>query len=155
MLKYVNTGIVFQEIPDEVTLAINISNCPCHCPGCHSRYLWVDVGLPLTTDAIDDFVAKYGTNLTCLAFMGGDNDPRGVDRLAAYIHEEYPELRVAWYSGRTIISALINKDNFDYIKIGPFIKHLGPLKKPTTNQRLYRRTDEGDFEDITSRFWKK
>ena len=57
MLKYVNTGIVFQEIPDEVTLAINISNCPCHCPGCHSHYLWEDVGLPLTTDAIDDFVA--------------------------------------------------------------------------------------------------
>ena len=26
MLKYVNTGVVFQEIPDEVTLAINISN---------------------------------------------------------------------------------------------------------------------------------
>ena len=25
MLKYVNTGIVFQEIPDEVTLAINIT----------------------------------------------------------------------------------------------------------------------------------
>lgn len=31
MLKYVNTGIVFQEIPDETTLAINISNCPCAC----------------------------------------------------------------------------------------------------------------------------
>ena len=155
MLKYVNTGIVFQEIPDEVTLAINISNCPCHCPGCHSHYLWEDVGLPLTTEAIDDFVGKYGTNLTCISFMGGDSDPRGVDHLAAYIREEYPEMRVAWYSGRTVISAQVNKDNFDYIKIGPFIKHLGPLKNPTTNQRLYRRTDEGDFEDITSRFWKK
>ena len=87
MLKYVNTGIVFQEIPDEVTLAINISNCPCHCPGCHSHYLWEDVGLPLTTEALDDFVAKNGSNLTCIAFMGGDNDPRGVDHLAAYIHE--------------------------------------------------------------------
>ena len=113
------------------------------------------MGLPLTTEAIDDFVGKYGTNLTCISFMGGDSDPRGVDHLAAYIREEYPEMRVAWYSGRTVISAQINKDNFDYIKIGPFIKHLGPLKNPTTNQRLYRRTDEGDFEDITSRFWKK
>ena len=44
MLKYVNTGVVFQEIPDEVTLAINISNCPCRCPGCHSHYLWEDIG---------------------------------------------------------------------------------------------------------------
>jgi anaerobic ribonucleoside-triphosphate reductase activating protein len=113
------------------------------------------VGLPLTTTAIDDFVVKYGTNLTCIAFMGGDNDPRGVDHLAEYIHEEYPQLSVAWYSGRTVISALINKQNFDYIKIGPYIKHLGPLKNPKTNQRLYRRTEEGDFEDITSRFWKK
>ena len=55
MLKYVNSSVVFQEIPDEVTLAINISNCPCHCPGCHSKYLWEDIGLPLTTGAIDDF----------------------------------------------------------------------------------------------------
>ena len=44
MLKYVNTGVVFQEIPDEVTLAVNLSGCPCRCPGCHSRYLWQDVG---------------------------------------------------------------------------------------------------------------
>ena len=155
MLKYVNTGIVFQEIPNEVTLAINISNCPCHCPGCHSRYLWEDIGLPLNTDAIDAFVEQYGTDITCISFMGGDADPKGVDLLAQYIHEEHPQFKVAWYSGKTVISAAINKQDFDYIKIGPFIKHLGPLKKPTTNQRLYRQNAQGEFEDITSRFWKK
>ena len=57
--------------------------------------------------------------------------------------------------GKTVISSAINKQDFDYIKIGPFIKHLGPLKNSTTNQRLYRRNDNGEFEDITSRFWKK
>jgi len=155
MLKYVNTGIVFQEIPDEVTLAINISNCPCHCPGCHSRYLWEDIGLPLNTDAIDAFVEQYGTDITCISFMGGDADPKGVNLLAQYIHEEHSQFKVAWYSGKTVISAAINKQDFDYIKIGPFIKHLGPLKKPTTNQRLYRQNAQGEFEDITSRFWKK
>ena len=155
MLKYVNTGIVFQEIPDEVTLAINISNCPCHCPGCHSRYLWEDVGLPLNTEAIDDFVEEYGDDITCLAFMGGDSDPKGVNILAQYIHEEYPQFKVAWYSGKTVISAAVNRADFDYIKIGPFIRHLGPLKSPTTNQRLYRQNDQGEFEDITHRFWKK
>jgi len=155
MLKYVNTGIVFQEIPNEVTLAINISNCPCHCPGCHSRYLWEDIGLPLNTDAIDAFVEQYGADITCISFMGGDADPKGVDLLAQYIHEEHPQFKVAWYSGKTVISAAINKQDFDYIKIGPFIKHLGPLKKPTTNQRLYRQNAQGEFEDITSRFWKK
>ena len=155
MLKYVNSDVVFQEIPDEVTLAINISTCPCRCPGCHSRYLWEDVGLPLNTEAIDDFVEEYGDDITCLAFMGGDSDPKGVNILAQYIHEEYPQFKVAWYSGKTVISAAVNRADFDYIKIGPFIRHLGPLKSPTTNQRLYRQNDQGEFEDITHRFWKK
>ena len=155
MLKYVNTGVVFQEIPDEVTLAINISNCPCHCPGCHSHYLWEDIGLPLDTSAIDDFVGQYGTDITCIAFMGGDNDPRGVNLLAQYIHETYPLFHVAWYSGKTVISSLVSKCDFDYIKIGPFIRHLGPLKEKTTNQRLYRVGKGGELEDMTYRFWKK
>ena len=155
MLKYVNTDIVFPEIPDEVTLAINISNCPCHCPGCHSHYLWEDIGLPLNTEAIDHFVEEYGTDITCISFMGGDSDPKSVNMLAQYIHEEHPQFKVAWYSGKTVISAAINKKDFDYIKIGPFIRHLGPLKNPKTNQRLYRISDTGDMEDITSRFWRK
>ena len=153
MLKYVNTGIVFQEIPDEVTLAINISNCPCRCPGCHSHYLWEDTGLPLTTEAIDSLVEKEGDDITCVAFMGGDADPVGVNMLAQYIHEEYPMLKVAWYSGRLRIPSVVNKTDFDYIKVGPYIKHLGPLKSPTTNQRMYRQTEDGMFEDITSRFF--
>ena len=155
MLKYVNTDIVFQEIPDEVTLAVNISNCPCHCPGCHSHYLWEDIGLPLTTNALDDFVIEYGNDITCIAFMGGDGDPKGINQLAQYIHEEHPEFKVAWYSGRLRIPSFVCKTDFDYIKVGPFIRHLGPLNKPTTNQRMFRKNDDDTFEDITERFWKK
>ena len=155
MLKYVNTDVVFQEIPDEVTLAINISNCPCRCPGCHSHYLWEDIGLPLNTAAIDDFVSQMGHDITCISFMGGDADPKGVNLLAQYIHEEYPQLRVAGYTGRIRIPSIVNKADFDYIKVGPYIRHLGPLNQETTNQRMYRQTDNGEFEDITYRFWKK
>lgn len=155
MLRFVNTGIVFQEIPDEVTLAINISNCPCRCPGCHSKYLWEDSGTPLDADAVDKLVAQHGHDITCLAFMGGDNEPQSVNQLAQYIHGEYPQYSVAWYSGRLRIPPSVNKADFDYIKIGPYIRHLGPLNKPTTNQRLYKRQPDGTFEDITSRFWKK
>jgi anaerobic ribonucleoside-triphosphate reductase activating protein len=154
-LKYVNTGIVFQEIPDEVTLAVNISGCPCRCPGCHSKYLWEDVGIPLYADAIDAFVEKYGNDITCIAFIGGDGDPVGVNMLAQYIHENHPLYHVAWYSGRLRIPAKICKTDFDYIKIGPYIKHLGPLNSPTTNQRIYRQSYDGTFEDITSRFWTR
>ena len=52
MLKYVNHDIVFQEFPDEVTLAVNLSRCPCACPGCHSTYLWGDNGEELTEERI-------------------------------------------------------------------------------------------------------
>ena len=109
----------------------------------------------MTTDAIDAFVEEYGEDITCLSFMGGDNDPKGVNILARYIHEEHPYFKVAWYSGKTVISSAINKVDFDYIKIGPYIKHLGPLKSPTTNQHLYRVGADGALEDITSRFWRK
>ena len=144
MLKYVNTGVVFQEIPDEVTLAVNISNCPCHCPGCHSHYLWEDIGLPLDTDAIDAFVTKYGKDITCLAFMGGDGAPTEVNQLAQYIHEAYPQYKVGWYSGRLRIPSVVRKSDF-----------LGPLGKPTTNQRMYKQNNAGTFDDITERFWRK
>ena len=155
MLKYVNTGVVFQEIPDETTLAINISGCPCRCPGCHSQFLWGDVGEPLTSSVLDDFVVEYGADITCIAFMGGDADPAEVNRLARYVHEHYPRLRVAWYSGRLRVPSSVRKQDFDYIKVGPYLRHLGPLKQRTTNQRLYRQTADGTFEDITSRFRRK
>lgn len=155
MLKYVNTGVVFQEIPDEVTLAINISNCPCHCPGCHSQYLAEDIGDPLDEAAIDRFVAQYSPDITCIAFMGGDAEPENLSQLALYIKEKYPRLKVAWYSGRLRITSTVDKTRYNYIKVGPYIRHLGPLSKPTTNQRLYRILSDGTMEDITARFWKK
>lgn len=156
MLKYVNTGIVFQEIPDEVTLSINISNCPCHCPGCHSQYLWEDIGKPLTPMAIDSMVKEYGNDITCISFMGGDADPNYVNTLARYIHREHKSLKVAWYSGRQRIPSSVRKADFDYIKVGPYIEHLGCLKERTTNQRMYKKAvGSEDFTDITPRFWKK
>lgn len=155
MLKYINCGIVFQEIPDEVTLSINISNCPCHCPGCHSNYLWQDTGTPLDENTIDNFVKVYGKDITCICLMGGDADPKRVNQLAEYVNAKYPHIRTGWYSGRSRLSKEIEKSNFDYIKIGPYLKHLGGLKESTTNQRLYKKVDNSNFVDITSRFWKK
>jgi len=155
VLKYENTGIVFQEIPDEVTLSINISNCPCHCPGCHSSYLWNDIGTPLTPNVLEGFVKEYGSDITCICFMGGDAEPKTVVELARYLHEAHPRYKVAWYSGGQRVPSYIKKDEFDYLKIGPYIQHLGGLNEKTTNQRLYKRLDSGLFEDITHRFWKQ
>lgn len=155
MLKYVNCGIVFQEIPEEVTLSINISNCPCRCPGCHSSYLWEDTGEPLDKTAIDRLVDEYGQSITCICLMGGDADTNSVDSLAAYIKKTYPSLHTGWYSGRANIPGNIDRTHFDYIKTGPYLRHLGGLKDRNTNQRLYRINGDGTMEDMTHLFWKE
>ena len=154
MLKYVNTGVVLQEIPDEVTLAINIANCPCHCPGCHSKYLWEDIGEPLTPEVLDALIQQYGDDITCVAFMGGDAEPEYVNVLARHMKSAHPAFHVAWYSGRQRIPRTVNRSDFDYIKLGPYIAHLGTLRDKTTNQRLYKRVSGDEFADITSKFWK-
>ncbi len=102
MLKIASFDIVFQEIPGEVTLALNLSNCPCHCPGCHSKHLWEDIGEELNEELLDGFIARYGSMITCVCFMGGDQAPEEVIRWAEYIKGLSGEagLKVAWYSGR-------------------------------------------------------
>ena len=154
MLRYINTDIVFQEFPDEVTLAINISGCPCRCPGCHSQFLWADRGEELTAEALSALIRETEATITCVGFMGGDADPAAVDILAKYVQDHHHDLKTGWYTGRTAISPLIDQQHFDYIKVGPYLRHLGALDSPRTNQRMYRRCTDGSFEDITSRFWK-
>ena len=148
MLKVASFDIVFQEIPGEVTLALNLSNCPCHCPGCHSQHLAEDIGEVVTEELIDGLLARYGAMITCVAFMGGDADPEEVARWANYVRP----LKTAWYSGRMMMPQ--DEKAFDYVKLGPYIEALGGLKSPTTNQRMYKREGD-DWKDITSSFWKK
>lgn len=136
MLKYVDTKVVFQEVPDEVTLAINISNCPCHCEGCHSPYLAEDIGTELTIEELTTLGTET-EGITCICFMGGDSDPKRINKLAKWVTEEL-DLKVAWYSGRQYIPDEIDIKNFHYIKIGPYIPKLGGLDKETTNQIMYR-----------------
>ena len=153
MLRYTNTDIVFQEIPDEVTLAINISGCPCRCPGCHSPQLWGDVGAELDTRALTALVAPYAGGITAVAFMGGDADPGRINRLAMSLRRYFPKLKTAWWSGRARLAPQIDLANFNYIKLGPYLAHLGPLRSPSTNQRLYRVVS-GALHDITHCYHK-
>lgn len=171
MLKYVNTEITFLEVPDEITLCINISNCPCHCKGCHSSYLAEDIGNPLIEypkGYSDDFIIyideliEKSPGISCVSIMGGDSDPTLVNVLASYLKDFYPDLKVAWYSGRQELSKYINLKYFDFIKLGPYIEEYGPLNSKTTNQRMYKAVTDNyedgtsgyELIDITNKFWK-
>lgn len=151
MLKFVDYQVVFKEIPDEITLAINISNCPCHCEGCHSSYLAQDIGKELTNEELRNII-ENNNGISCIAFMGGDSSPLEITKLMQYIKCHF-NLKTAWYSGREKIDIdiLNNLQNFDFIKIGPYKQEFGPLNNPNTNQKFYQ-VKNNQLIDITYKF---
>lgn len=153
-MKYVDVKVVFREVPDEITLAINISGCPVKCPGCHSSYLTQDIGTVLDSEALSNLIIN-NPGISCVSFMGGDADPSYVRELALWVKSNYPKLKTSWYSGRDLARAEKVLDALDFVKVGPFIDEFGPLDWETTNQRFYaiRHTSEGPvLEDLTHRF---
>lgn len=146
MVKYVDSKVVFEEIPDCVTLAVTISNCPFHCKGCHSDYLREDIGEVLDNRTIDELLKK-NNGVNCFLFLGDSRNTSEINECAKYIKENHPNIKTAVYSGYdTIIDEY--KKYFDYVKTGKYIKELGPISSKTTNQRLYKRNGER-FIDIT------
>lgn len=157
MLKYYNYDIVFQEYPDEVTLAINLTMCPNRCVGCHSAYLREDIGEELTYERLTALIDSYDGTITCVGIQGGDNDPEAVLAAGRYIKQHYEgRLRTGWYSGRTWLpDAATLAASLDYVKTGPYSAKFGPLSSPTTNQRFCRVEADGTLTDMTQRFKKK
>lgn len=154
MLRFIESAVVFSEIPDEISLDINITGCPYRCPGCHSAYLQQDIGDELTTEEIDKLI-EGNAGISCVLFSGGDKEPETIRKFAEHVHDKYPRLKTAMYSGATKAwKVLWDSKVLDYYKIGPWIKDKGPLDSPTTNQRLYKLID-GGYVDITHRFIEK
>lgn len=150
MIKFVPslTDIVLEEIPDRVSLAVEISNCRGNCIGCHSPFLKKDLGDELTAEAVEKLLkTNFGVN--CFLFLGEGNDPEALKAIAYYLRSSHPELELALYSGRESVEDELF-EIFDFVKVGPYIKEFGPLNEKTTNQRLYYHR-----ADITSSFWRK
>lgn len=152
MLKFLNTMVVFEEIPDKISLAVNMTNCQNKCVGCHSPQLRKDIGKELTEEVVDELI-KENEGINCFLFMGEGNDKDSLIKMARYIKEKYVSLSLAIYSGRDNVEDDFY-ELFDYVKIGPYIAKFGPLNKDTTNQRLLK-IEDGARKDITSMFWKK
>ena len=161
-LKFTDYMVTFREVPNEISLYVNISNCPIHCPSCHSKELWGDVGEELTDGKI---LSLIGKNDGCTAFVigGGDANPSEVNHVAEFIKEN-SNLLVAWYSGREKVPNEIKLENFDFIKLGPYKKEFGGLSSPKTNQKFFQviktiQFNETDavfiLKNITEKFWKE
>lgn len=166
MLKYVDTLVTFSEIPDEISLCINISGCPIHCPECHSKYLWDNIGEDLNNESLLSLI-NNNEGITCVCLMGGDGDVKSIVNLIKFIKTDdritskYPNLKTAWYSGNDYICREVsaNLGYFDYIKIGSYNSVDGPLNNPKTNQSMMMVTSDENHKvieckDITYKFWK-
>lgn len=160
MLKYVDTLIGLREFPKEIALCINISGCKQGCKNCHSSYLADDIGIELTKEELERLI-NANSGITCVGFMGGDQDSAYIDELARFVKLRFFGVKTGWYSGKQELSKEINLYNWDYIKLGPYIEERGPLTSPTTNQRFYEYsifysnyTIGPGWRDETSQFWK-
>ncbi len=137
-IKYLRSNIVFQEIPGEISLSFEITNCPYCCHNCHSPELQEDIGIELTVDVLRYYIEKNKINnkmlISCVLFMGGDQHPELLDLIK--VVKEY-NLKTALYTGSDDVDIIL-KNQLDYLKTGPYIKEFGDLRSKNTNQRLYK-----------------
>ncbi|MFV3409003.1 anaerobic ribonucleoside-triphosphate reductase activating protein [Bdellovibrio bacteriovorus] len=124
--------IVFQEVPDHVSLAFYVCGCPLKCPGCHSPELWTEKnGTPLTTELLQQLITRYRGRITCVLFLGGEWHEAELCQFLEICHHNH--LRTALYTGLNEVSARL-LENLDYLKTGPWVRALGGLDSPATNQ---------------------
>ena len=148
MLRYLWTKEVFQEVPNEMSLAVAISGCRIHCKGCHSRELWEDKGEVLDVETLCGLLNQH-QGITCVCLFGGEHNIDALTELFLYAHKR---IKTAWYSG---LDRLPKEHQgilqyLDFYKEGHFDLELGGLDSPITNQRLYRITHpEEKLWDIT------
>ena len=143
-LKYLGYAIVFQEVPNETTLAFNLSGCPYHCDGCHSQYLWEYRGDNLLPNMVD-IIKKYGSYITCICFMGGDQNMEELE--TALKTCRWMGYKTCLYTGCDEILKFSGILKYlDWIKIGRYINDGSEhtehgVKLASSNQHLYKVSD--------------
>ena len=134
-LKYAGYDVVFQEVPGEISLAIDVTNCPYRCRGCHSPYLQEDIGNYISDD-LGQLLDKHEGLISCVCFMGGDQNKEDLKNLLSFVRSK--GLKTCLYTGTGQIEMVSDVLPYlDYIKIGPYIESFGGLSSPTTNQKMY------------------
>lgn len=155
MLKFYDYNVTNSwEVPDEVCLNFHLAECLNRCPGCFSPELQNSTDTNLT-EVYEDLLLAYSNRITCVCFLG---EGKNTD----YEHIEFETMckKIHSYGFKTCLYCGRNcrieewMRCFDYIKIGSYKQELGDLSKKTTNQRLYKKENNG-YIDITYLFWEE
>ncbi|AHZ85091.1 anaerobic ribonucleoside-triphosphate reductase activating protein [Bdellovibrio bacteriovorus] len=133
--------IVFQEVPNHISLAFYVCGCPLKCPGCHSPELWTEkTGTPLTPIMFLELVRRYRQRISCVLFLGGEWRQDELLEFLKLAHQE--DLLTALYTGLDHIPHELQQ-HLDFLKTGPWITARGGLWSPTTNQ-IFRDLRSGE-----------
>jgi anaerobic ribonucleoside-triphosphate reductase activating protein len=151
-LYYSNPQQTFQDVPDEISLALSISGCKLRCMDCHSKETYpANYGYELTIDELDRLLKKF-RHTTCVLFYGGEWDLPYLIELITHIKNK--GLKCCLYTGMPISYFT---DDFihllDFIKIGHYIKKMGALNSPHTNQKFFE-INQTELVDKTHLFQK-
>ncbi|WP_373818692.1 anaerobic ribonucleoside-triphosphate reductase activating protein [Glaesserella sp.] len=135
-LRFSNEQIVWQEVPNETSLAFLINGCPLGCKGCHSADSWkADSGVLLTEEYLQQRLTQYQGLISCVLFMGGEWQAETLIRLLKLVRQH--GLKTCLYTGlerHELPQALIK--HLTYLKTGRWIAERGGLNSLTTNQRF-------------------
>lgn len=138
-MRFYKYDIVFQEVPDEISICFTITGCKLRCPGCHSAHLWKDTnGEILTDEVFQSILSKYKNLASCVLFMGGEWDENRLIELLQYAKSQ--NFATCLYTGEEDVSNEI-KSELTYLKTGRWTSELGGLKSKTTNQKFIRIND--------------
>lgn len=124
--------IVFQEVPNYISLAFYVCGCPLQCPGCHSPELWTEkTGQALTMSFFVSLLARYEGRIDNVLFLGGEWHE---NQLVEFLRESRRRnLKTTLYTGLEKVSDNI-LENLDFLKTGPWRQEFGGLSSPATNQ---------------------
>lgn len=133
-MRFVSCRVVFQEVPDEISLAFLIAGCPVGCPGCHSAASWnAERGEELSTVVLEGLLHRHRRVLTCVVFLGGEWFER--ELIARLDDVRARGLKTCLYTGleEHQVSEAV-KTRLDFLKTGPYRADRGGLQSPGTNQ---------------------
>jgi len=124
--------ILFQEVPNEISLAFYVCGCPLQCKGCHSPQLWTDKnGQPLTLNLYHQLLDRYRGYVSCVLFMGGEWHLNELIHFLEIAGKK--NYKTALYTGLEKIPPQL-QTHLDFVKLGPWRQDLGGLSSVTTNQ---------------------
>lgn len=128
----ITPSVVFQEVPNEISLCFSITGCKVGCKGCHSTELWhEDNGIRLSNTSFTQWLKKYQGLISCVVFFGGEWQPNAL--IEKLLIAKNHGLKTCLYSGEKHIDISISQ-HLNFLKTGAWNQSLGGLDSPTTNQ---------------------